>query len=98
MDTTKTSLIKSVVKVTKLIETHAVFAFILLFSALAAYLIVQSSTIIGKEPSDLQITEAQAAVRSIEIDEQSLRVINELNSRNISLDSLFIDRENPFEQ
>lgn len=97
MDTYKTTLIKTITQVLRIIERHAVFAFILLFSALAAYLVVQSGSIIDKEPTQAQILEAQSAVRNIQIDEKSLRVVNELNSRNISVDSLFVNRDNPFE-
>ena len=97
MDTYKTTIINTVTRIMRIIEQHAVFAFILLFSALAAYLVVQSGAIIDKEPSEAQIQDAQTAIRSITIDEKSLRVINELNSRNISVDSLFVNRDNPFE-
>ena len=51
MDTYKTTIINTVTRIMRIIEQHAVFAFILLFSALAAYLVVQSGAIIDKEPS-----------------------------------------------
>jgi Flp pilus assembly protein CpaB len=90
-------LTKRITHLIELISHHAVFAFILLFAALAGYLIIESASIIDQEPTAAQTQEAQDAIRNIQIDEKSLRVVNELNSRNISLESLFIDRDNPFE-
>lgn len=90
-------LIKKTTQFAKLTSRHAMFAFILLFAALAGYLIIQSASIIDQEPTSAQTKEAQDAIRNIQIDEKSLRVVNELNSRNISLESLFVDRDNPFE-
>ena len=81
----------------KLLSTHAVFGFILLFSALAGLLILKSGNITNADPSEEQVFDTRSEILSISIDENSLRVVEELTSRNISIESLFVERENPFE-
>ncbi len=84
-------------KVMKLVSTHAVFGFILLFSGLAGFLILRSGQINRTEPTEKQVFDTKSEIQNIKIDENSLRVVEELTSRNISVESLFIERENPFE-
>lgn len=97
MDKYKTQAITYLSKLTKLASGHALFGFILLFSALAGFLVLKSGQLTNLEPSESEIFETRSTVQKIKIDEKSLRVVEELNSRNISLDSLFVERENPFE-
>ena len=97
MDKYKDGAILYIKRGQQFIQMHAAILFALIFASLTGFIIVQSGTHINREPTALQITEKQAEIKPIRIDEKSLEVVEELISRNIDLESVFIERYNPFE-
>lgn len=81
----------------KIIQSHAPIFFIVAFASMTGFLVLQSGKLINSEPSPNQIIEKKSEVSAINVDKKSLNILNELTSRNIDLNSLFVERENPFE-
>ena len=97
MDNYKTQALHYSNKLLLMVQQHAAVLFIIVFASLTGYLVIRSGELINREPTDTQVLEKKSEIKRVKIDENSLRVVEELNSRNINLESLFIDRNNPFE-
>ncbi len=70
----------------------------IIFSALASTLMFRIGQFSRNEPTEIQLKEKVSKVTSAKIDEESLAKLEELQDRNVSIESLFNNgRTNPFE-
>jgi hypothetical protein len=80
------------------IVRYAVMIFFVGIALVFGFLILKISSYSNYEPSDDQIEESLTAVRTVRLNDEAVQKIEELQDRNISLESLFNNgRANPFE-
>lgn len=93
----KSLIFRKAALVLSFIQTHAAVLFIVVFASMTGYLVMRSGELVNIEPTEKQVFDKKAEIKSVSVDEKSLEILNELKARNIDLDSLFVERENPFE-
>lgn len=77
---------------------YIVIISILLVALVFAFLTYRIASYSNQEPNDDQIEERLSTFRSVKLDDAAVQKIEELQDRNISLESLFNNgRANPFE-
>lgn len=80
------------------IARYAVIIFIVIVSLVFAFLVYRIASYSNQEPNDDQIEERLSSFSSVKLDDETVQKIEELQDRNISLESLFNNgRANPFE-
>jgi len=80
------------------VTRYAVIIFFVGVALVFGFLILRIASYSNYEPSDDQIEESLNTIRTVRLDDEAVQKIEELQDRNISLESLFNNgRDNPFE-
>lgn len=96
LDTKK--LLSQLNTIKNFIVRWAVIIFIVGTALVFVFLIFRISSLSNYEPTDDQIEERLSATNAVRLDSDAVQKIEELQDRNISLESLFNNgRANPFE-
>jgi hypothetical protein len=77
---------------------YAVIIFVICVGLVFGFLTLKIASYSNDEPSDTQIEERLSTLQTVRLDSEAAQKIEELQDRNISLESLFNNgRDNPFE-
>jgi hypothetical protein len=77
---------------------HTVIIFVICVGLVFGFLTLKIAGYSNDEPSDVQIEERLSTLQTVRLDDEAVQKIEELQDRNISLESLFNNgRNNPFE-
>ncbi len=77
---------------------HAVIIFVVCVGLVFGFLTLRIASYSNEEPSDDQIEERLSTAQALRLNNEAIQKIQELQDRNISLESLFDNgRDNPFE-
>jgi hypothetical protein len=80
------------------IARYAVIIFIVCVGLVFSFLTLRIASYSNQEPSDDQIEERLSTAQTVKLNNEAVQKIQELQDRNISLESLFDNgRNNPFE-
>jgi hypothetical protein len=80
------------------IARYAVILFIVFVALVFGFLTLRIANYSNHEPTEVQIEETLSSIKTVKLDEESIEKIEELQDRNINLESLFNNgRANPFE-
>ena len=83
---------------TSLTARYSFLLFLTVFAGLAGYLVVRIGYLSKLEPTPDQVSATLQEVKKTNTDTESIQKLKELESRNISIESLFDNgRTNPFE-
>jgi Tfp pilus assembly protein PilO len=90
---------KYALQVKRLAAEHAVVLLVLFFALVIGYVVTQTSELSSVEPTEDKITETKLSNSASQIDQDALDVLEQLTGRNITLESLFVERrDNPFNE
>ncbi len=82
-----------------LFKKYAVFIFVLVGLGIFGFLVFRIRTLSNREPSETAITEKTDQDRPINIDQSAVEKVQELQSTNIEVKTLFEQsRDNPFQE
>lgn len=80
------------------VTKHSALLFLLIFACLAGYLVVRIGHLSRLEPTQTQIDQKINETKRTTNDTESIKKLEELEGRNISIEALFDNgRTNPFE-
>lgn len=80
------------------VERYAVVVFVVTIVGLYGFLVFQISQASQAEPSPEAISQQQATVKRLRIDQQSINKIQQLQDQSVGVQSLFeAARDNPFQ-
>lgn len=89
---------KRLVSIKDFTSLHVITISIVILVAIFSFMIVRIHQLASVEPTQAQIDEKLAGVKSLKLDEPTVTLIKSLEDRNISIESLFNNgRTNPFE-
>jgi hypothetical protein len=80
------------------LRKYGVAITVLVIAAVFGFLIWRIGALANAEPSEAALDEKLQAVVRPRIDPDSIKVIEDLQSQNIDIKSLFSDRDNPFQE
>lgn len=84
--------------VVSLVTRYSFVLFLIAFATMASYLITRIGYLSRLEPTEAQITAKTGEIKKTNTDKASILKLKDLESRNISVESLFDNgRTNPFE-
>lgn len=94
----KENLIKKLQPVKQFIVRYAVLIFIILVAGILGFMTLQISLYSNAEPTSDQIDEKKNSLKQVKLNDESAQKIQELEDKNINIESLFNNgRDNPFE-
>jgi hypothetical protein len=77
---------------------YVVIIFVICVALVFGFLTLKISSYSNNEPNDTQIEERLSTLQTVKLNDEAVQKIEELQDRNISLESLFNNgRDNPFE-
>jgi hypothetical protein len=81
------------------VRKYAAFIFVLIIAAVFGFLIWRIGVLANAEPSDTAVEDKLQAVIRPKIDQKAIDQINDLQSQNVDIKSVFSpDRSNPFQE
>jgi hypothetical protein len=90
--TTKLPIIKDQV------SRYAIIIFVICVAVVFGFLTIKIANYSNNEPNDAQIEERLSTLQTVKLNDEAVGKIEELQDRNINLESLFNNgRDNPFE-
>lgn len=92
------ALISKLQQLKEYVATHAVLMFIVLTVVVSGFMVVRIYTLATVEPTQTQIDEKLSTFKPVRLDPTVVALFRSLQSRNISIESLFDNgRTNPFQ-
>lgn len=80
------------------LKKDAIGIFLLIVAFIFGFLIWRIGSLASASPTQDAIDEKLRAVVRPRIDPESIKVIEELQSQNINIQTYFVDRDNPFQE
>lgn len=94
----KENIIKSLQPVKLFFIRYAVVIFIIMVAGILGFMTLQISLYSNAEPTSDQIDEKKNSLKQVKLNDESVQKIQELEDKNINIESLFNNgRDNPFE-
>lgn len=94
----KENIIKKLQPVKQFVVRYAVLIFIVMVAGIFGFMTLQISIYSNSEPTSDQIDEKKNSLRQVRLNDETVQKIQELEGKNINIESLFNNgRANPFE-
>lgn len=94
----KENIIKQLQPVKSFIVRYAVIIFIIVVAGIFGFMSLQISIYSNSEPTSDQIDEKKSSLSQVRLNDEAAQKIQELEDKNINIESLFNNgRANPFE-
>lgn len=85
-------------KIAAFASKYSLMIFIVVFAVMAAYLVTRIGHLSRLEPTQAELDKRLENIRATQTNEDSIKKLQELQDRNISIEALFDNgRTNPFE-
>lgn len=98
LTTSKQSLLKSITSLVTTFKKYSYIAYFLLVVAILGFTIFSIGRLANPEPTADEVDDIKLKIISPKIDTTAIEVIEKLRQQNIDIESIFIDRNNPFSE
>lgn len=97
MKLSSSEILNRILPYLKLVKKYGAFIFVVIFLGIYVFLVQHIGQLIQDEPSQAAVESKLKPVNRLKIDQDALQKMNELESQNIDVQSLFDQaRQNPF--
>lgn len=94
----KQSLLKSITNTLGLFRKYSYIAYFLLVVLILGFTIFSIGKLANPEPTADQVDDIKLKIISPKIDATAIGIIEKLRQQNVNIESIFIDRNNPFSE